>query len=123
MAGALLVIGLAVGLTAGCGSSGDSGDQSGGDGCSITETPTDSGGTYTVTLQGPSGDAGYYAQTASVTISGGVDEPSASSVPLNSAVPLTGGSGTFNVRATIATTSSAPSTFAPVSCSIDVYVN
>jgi hypothetical protein len=113
---------ITAGLAAGCSSSGGGG-QTGGDSCSVSDSPTDSGDTYTVTLNAAGSDEGYFAQTASVTISGGTDAPSTSSEPLNTAIPLTLHSGPYVLRATIAPSSSAPSRITTVSCSTDVYIN
>ena len=114
---------ITAGLAAGCSSSGGGSGQTGGDSCSVSDSPTDSGDTYTVTLNAAGSDEGYFAQTASVTISGGTDTSSTSSEPLNTAIPLTLQSGTYVLRATIAPSSSAPSRITTVSCSTDVYIN
>ena len=115
---------IAAGLAAGCGSSGgDGGGQGGGDSCGVSDSSTGSEESYTVTLQAASIDNGYFSQTASVTISGGLDDPSTSSEPLNTAIPVTLDSGTYVIRATIAPSANAPSTVTSVSCSTDIYVS
>jgi hypothetical protein len=115
---------IAAGLAAGCSSSGSSGSgKSSAPSCTIDDSPTRDGDTYKITLKVPHSEDGYFSRTASVTTSGGLDAPSPSSEPLNTAIPITLGPGTYFVRATIAPSSNAPSGVAAVSCSMDLYVN
>lgn len=120
MAGALVV----AGLVAGCGSSGSGGSgKSGAPSCTVDDSPTRDGDSYKVTLKVPHGQDGYYAQTATVTTSGGSDGSSTSSEPLNTEIPLTLGPGTYRLMATIAPTANAPTGSAAIICSTNIYVN
>ena len=115
---------LAGGLTAACGSSqpliGDS-DAS----CSLSAEPTATGivTAYEVTLSAPSNEGGYFSSTASVTVSGGLSDPTTTSESLSTPIPVTEDPGIYIVQARVPLASNAPSNYQGVTCQMTLTVN
>ncbi|MFG3284550.1 hypothetical protein [Streptomyces sp. NPDC048111] len=120
--GAVLLVGaLAAGCGGGSGATVADSDAS----CTLSAVPTVTGRTtaYEVALSAATNEKGYFASKASVTVSGGLGEPTTTDEALETPIQVPPSPGIYVVQATIPLKPDAPSNYRGVSCQLTLTVN